>query len=402
MYTTKVVLKSISKRTGKGKLNIEVTFQSISKRERVYIDTEESIEKKYWVNGKISRACTNQKEVWRRVEFKLNAIKDTLFALENEHGFVNAGLFKNHLSEDVPQEKDLISLFDEFIEVKRITAKLKMVKKLITIRNQILKFTGKRKYYLHDFNQKLVNQLAYFWQQEIKLQPNTIHKNFKFLLLFMNYLHKEGILDSERFRHLNYPKAVESNVVLLEMAEVKLLMKYQPNSIRLSRVKDLFLILIFTGLRFSDGVRISKRWVSNGFLLIHTQKTDEKISIPLHPVLKELLEKYEYDLNCLRISNQKFNKAVKELCMHAGINQEVEVVKYEGGIRKYHSKPKYELIASHTGRRTFITNSILAGIPLSVIQKITGHKKLTTLQKYVDISDGIKAEEMEKLSKYFA
>lgn len=136
-------------------------------------------------------------------------------------------------------------------------------------------------------------------------------------------------------------------------------------------------------------------------LHIHTQKTDEKITIPLHPNLKEVLEKYDYNLACLAISNQKFNKYVKELCMDAGIITEIEMTKYQHGIKKYHVIQKYNLIASHTGRRTFITNSILAGIPLSVIQKITGHRKLTTLQKYVDIAEAVKTQEMEKLSKFY-
>ena len=136
-------------------------------------------------------------------------------------------------------------------------------------------------------------------------------------------------------------------------------------------------------------------------LHIHTQKTDEKITIPLHPNLREVLEKYGYDLSSMAISNQKFNKYVKELCLEAGINADVEVVKYEKGIKKYHVIPKYKLIASHTGRRTFITNAILAGIPLSVIQRITGHKKLVTLQKYVDIAEGVKSQELEKLSDFY-
>jgi integrase len=59
------------------------------------------------------------------------------------------------------------------------------------------------------------------------------------------------------------------------------------------------------------------------------------------------------------------------------------------------------MIASHTGRRTFIINAILAGIPLPVIQKITGHRKLTTLQKYVEIADENKKTELEKLSNFF-
>ncbi|NHE57939.1 tyrosine-type recombinase/integrase [Cyclobacterium plantarum] len=159
--------------------------------------------------------------------------------------------------------------------------------------------------------------------------------------------------------------------------------------------------MIYTGLRFGDGICISKRWVVNGMLHILTHKTDEIISIPLHPNLKEVLEKYDYDLSSLAISNQKFNKYVKERCLEAGINADVEVVKYAKRIKKYHVIPKYKLIASHTGRRTFITNAILAGIPLSVIQRITGHKKLVTLQKYVDIAEGINVEEMDKFSKFF-
>ena len=224
---------------------------------------------------------------------------------------------------------------------------------------------------------------------------------FKFILLFLNQLNREEVLKTDKYKKLNYPREVETNTIVLEKEEVKMLIQHVPKNLRLSRVKDLFMVLIYTGLRFGDGVRISNRWVSNGMLHIHTQKTDEKITIPLHPNLKEILEKYEYNLFSLAVSNQKFNKYVKELCEDAGINADVEVIKYQHGIRKYHILPKYKLIASHTGRRTFITNSILAGIPLSVIQRITGHKKLVTLQKYVDIAEIIKVEEMKKLSRYF-
>lgn len=402
MYRTKVVLKAVSKKTGRGRLNIEVTFQGAGNRERVYLATEESIESKYWVNGKISRSSSSYKELWRRVELRQNQVKDILFELQQEHGFVNATLLKNSLESEKEEERDIISLFEEYIEVNRITAKYKTAKKLVTIKNQMLRFMGKKKYYLLDFNQKFVNQLTHFWQNNINLQPNTIHKNFRFVMMFLNYLEREGIVEAVKFKKLNYPKPVETNTILLEKSEVKALIDYTPSNARMGRIRDLFLVLIFTGLRFSDGIRISESWVNNGFLYIHTQKTDEKVSIPIHPALKVLLEKYEYNLSRLKISNQKFNKAVKDLCQEVGITKEVEIIRYEKGERKYLQIPKYQLIASHTGRRTFITNSILAGIPLSVIQKITGHKKLSTLQKYVDIAEGVKTQEMDKLSKYYS
>lgn len=302
MYRTKIVLKAISKKTDRGRLNIEVTFQGKGNRERVYLATEESIESKYWVNGKLSKALINHKELWRRVETRHNEIKDILFNLVNEHGFVNATILKNALNGDESNQRDLITLFNEFVEVKRITAKYKTVKKLITIRNQMLRYMGKRKYYLTDYNQRFINNLSFFWQEEINLQPNTIHKNFKFITMFMNYLHVEGIIDSVKYKKLKYPRSVETNTILLEKEEVNALMEYIPKDDRMDRIRDLFLVLIFTGLRFSDGIRISERWVGNGFLHIHTQKTDEKISIPIHPALKAVLEKYQYNLGCLKIS----------------------------------------------------------------------------------------------------
>jgi integrase len=80
----------------------------------------------------------------------------------------------------------------------------------------------------------------------------------------------------------------------------------------------------------------------------------------------------------------------------------VEVVQYQKGNKVYHSIPKFKLISSHTGRRTFITNSILAGIPLPIIQGITGHKKLSTVQKYIKTSEKDSSIEMMKLASYFS
>ena len=111
--------------------------------------------------------------------------------------------------------------------------------------------------------------------------------------------------------------------------------------------------------------------------------------------------KYDFDLKPLVISNQKFNDYVKTLCEKAEINEMVEVVKYDKGRKVYESSPKYKLISSHTGRRTFITNSILAGIPLPVIQEISGHKKLATLQKYLKINKIDSYVQLSRLNDFF-
>jgi integrase len=401
MYRTKYVLKNVSRKTGKGKISIEIYFSRDGRRERLYLPTGEEISHKFWANGVISKSYTQKAQLLRRLEEKQHEVKQQLYQWEKELGYLNADLVKSKLELEPVHEKDILTLFDEFMEVKKLTAKHKMVIKLNTIKNHLNIFLGRRKMYLIEYNQTFINQLTHYWEQKVGLQPNTIHKNFRFILLFLNYLKKEGILDNEHYKEFQYPRMVETNTIVLSKDEVVKISQYSPKTNSESKVKDLLLVLILSGLRFGDAVRINRSWVRGEFLYINTQKTGEKVSIPLHPMLKEVLERYDYDLTPLRISNQKFNDYVKELCKLAEITDQIEIVKFEKGVKKYLTFPKYQLIASHTGRRTFITNAILAGIPLPVIQKITGHRKLSTLQRYVDIADDSKKAELEKLSNYF-
>ncbi|MEN2282410.1 tyrosine-type recombinase/integrase [Algoriphagus sp. SE2] len=403
MFRTKIILKSVSKLTNLGNLAIEVTFKSKSKRTRVYIPTKEKVISHHFLGSKISRSHPDYKAIWVRVEGIHAEVKQVLNDLEKEFGFCTAELFREKFfQQEEPKDEDLISYLNGFIELKRLTLKPKLVSKLEAIRNHLNDFLSGKKIYPIEFNQMFVNELSKFWRDEKGLQPNTIAKNFKFIRQFLNHLYHEEILTSSKYQRLQYPKEVETFAIVLTKEEVKCLINYQPETSSLERVKDLFLVLIFTGLRFSDAVRIAPSWVNRDFLMVNTQKTGERVSIPLHSHLNELLLKYEFDLKPLHISNQKFNDYVKVLCKNAGIKDKVEVVKYLKGTKVYETISKHRLISSHTGRRTFITNAILAGIPLSVIQKITGHRKLSTLQNYVKIVDDSKKNEFEKFSNYFS
>lgn len=401
MYRTKYVLKNPSKKTGVGKIALEIYFSRDGKRERMYLPTGEEIHEKFWINGIVSKSYPQKEQLLRRLEDKYHEVKQQLYKWEKELGYLTVDLVKAKLVEKPVQDRDILTLFDEFMEVKKLTAKHKMVIKLTTIKNHLKIFLGKRKMYLVEYNQTFINKLTHYWEQKVGLQPNTIHKNFRFILLFLNFLKKEGIIENEFYKEFQYPRGVETNTIVLTKDEVVKLIQYAPKTYSESKVRDLFLVLIYSGLRFGDAVRISKSWVRGEFLFINTQKTGEKVSIPIHPKLKEVLGKYDFDLTPLKISNQKFNDYIKDLCHDAEITDQIEIVKYEKGLKKYLIFPKFKLIASHTGRRTFITNAILAGIPLPVIQKITGHRKLSTLQKYVEIADDSKQSEMEKLSDYY-
>ena len=402
MYRTNITLKGVNKSTGQGKITIEVTFLMGSLRERVYIPTGEKLPIEFWRNGKISRAHPNSKDIITRIGVIHHEIKTLLFDLERQYGSVNKNLFNDAYFGQGETDQDLLVLLDKFIEVKDLSSKKKLIEKLKAIRNQLKSFLNGRRLYLNEVNQEFVNALTKYWVEVVGLQPNTISKNFGFFRQFMNYLKNEEVLTSLKYQRLDYPSEVETNTVVLTKEEVMVLAAFKPDTDHLIKIKQLLLIMIYSGLRFGDAIRINSSWVRGDFLFINTQKTGEKVSLPLHPKLKEVLVPIRYDVSSIQLTNQRFNASVKVLCEKAGIDQLVEIVKFEKGKKKYLFYPKYTLVASHTGRSTFITNSILSGIPLPVIQKITGHRKLTTLQKYVDIADDSKKAEFEKLSQYFS
>ena len=92
------------------------------------------------------------------------------------------------------------------------------------------------------------------------------------------------------------------------------------------------------------------------------------------------------------------NRNIKELCKLAGINEEIRVTTYKGNERKDEIHPKWELVGTHTGRRTFIVNALSLGIPPNVVMKWTGHNDYKAMKPYIDIVDSIKASEMTKLN----
>lgn len=161
----------------------------------------------------------------------------------------------------------------------------------------------------------------------------------------------------------------------------------------LKRTRNLFLIGCYTGLRVSDFSRLSAAHIGR-HITIKTHKTGTPVVIPIHPVVREIIES-GFDL-ADTISDQKLNGQIKELCRLAGITEEVMVNKNEGGRNVEHVLPKYKLVSSHTARRSFPTNAYKAGVPTIAIMKITGHTKESTFLKYIKVSAQENAEMLSR------
>lgn len=161
------------------------------------------------------------------------------------------------------------------------------------------------------------------------------------------------------------------------------------------RVRDLFLIGAYSGLRFSDFSRIRPEHVTGDTLTIRMQKTGQEVVIPLHPVLRALLEKYEYKVRGM--ANQVFNRHIKEVCRLAGFNNKVVQVTTASGRVVESVREKWEITSSHTARRSFATNFYQLGVPAMYIMKITGHKTERQFMQYICLDGEDNARAMAKI-----
>ncbi len=151
----------------------------------------------------------------------------------------------------------------------------------------------------------------------------------------------------------------------------------------LSDSRNLFLLGCYTGLRYSDFSRLKKSNISNNYINIVQKKTGTPVVIPIHCYIESIVS----DIEKLKVvSNTELNRNIKQICRIAGLNDKVLTTSVKGGKQKSELKEKWQLVCTHTARRTFATNLYLEGVPTITIMKITGHKTETSFMRYIRVS----------------
>ncbi|HCY40714.1 MAG TPA: hypothetical protein DHV48_05070 [Prolixibacteraceae bacterium] len=166
----------------------------------------------------------------------------------------------------------------------------------------------------------------------------------------------------------------------------------------LNRARKLFVVGCWTGLRVENYLSIDPELqfdLEKGFIHAIANKNGPKLKIPMHKLVRQIVE---HDGFPVTISQQKFNKQIKIIGMIAQINEKVIYSRTEGGKRVEYSQPKYELITTHTARRSFASNLLGRGIPKQFIMAVTGHTTEKSFNKY---TQAIQKDLMtEKLADY--
>lgn len=227
------------------------------------------------------------------------------------------------------------------------------------------------------------------WLTGRRLTLNYVGTLLKDLKVMLKQAHYDGLHNNLIFQHRDFKKLVEEvdNVYLTD-EELTLLYNLDLSAnARLDRIRDLFLIGCYTGLRFSDFSELRPENIThNGRILTRkTLKTSERVSIPLNPKILAILKKYE-GIPPRTITNQKMNDYLKELCRLGGLTDAVEVSRTKGGKKETRYIEKCDMVTTHTARRSFATNAYLAKVPTVSIMKITGHRSEAVFLRYIKIS----------------
>ena len=240
----------------------------------------------------------------------------------------------------------------------------------------------------------------------IGLKNSSIEKKLRFLRWFLNWATENGYNTNMAYKSFKPTlKTTQKKVIYLTKEEMARVRNLQLSGAQayLDPIRDVFLFCCFSGLRHSDANNLRRSDIKSGQIEVTTVKTADSISIELNDVTKAILEKYKdapfNDNKALpNYTNQAMNRDVKELCRLAGINEEIRITTYKGNVRTDEIHPKWELVGTHTGRRTFIVNALSLGIPPNVVMKWTGHSDYSSMKPYIDIVDDIKATSMTKFN----
>jgi len=237
-----------------------------------------------------------------------------------------------------------------------------------------------------DLNQDFYNKFIDYFVDVEKHENRTIKdKHLSALSSFLNWSVSKDYITKNPYSHTKFPfKLSPADTVSLSENELNILYNLDLTSERLDRVRDIFCLECFCGVRYSDMSKVLPENLKGNHLDIITQKTSEPLHIPLRKEALKLIHKYfDKQVPFPTLSNQKLNDYIKELCELAGFNEPISLMSFSGKTKTIEVFEKFKLISTHTARRTFATLSYLRGIDPFVIMKITGHKDLKTFQIYL-------------------
>jgi integrase len=400
MSTINFYLKAADK---KGECPIYLTYQKKGEKFRYF--TKLKTPEKSWSNQRVKPNYIGYSET----NSILDDINNILKEIERESIFnkkdYGIEIIKKKFQlkfSGLTVANDFFKTYDKFIEDNKATKATWTIKGYKGLKTKLLKFSVAKNYTITfeiiDFN--FYEAFVSYMLKDLGNLNNTVGSYIKNLKVFLQWaIDREHTSQNYNFRKF---KVFSDEADTIYLTENELMTLYRKRfSKRLTPVKDTFCFACFTGLRFSDLEKLSNAHIKDNYIEIKAEKTRDNVRVPLNHFAKDLLSKYK-DQNKDRalptgITNQKTNAFLKEIGELAKIDSSVRLEQFSGSNRKVTMKPKYELITTHTARRTFVTLALEKGIRAEVVMAMTGHKSYKNFMKYVKITDKVMEQEMNRV-----
>lgn len=389
-----------------------------------------SVSRKYWDEKKQRQKDTSEfLKPWEKADFraknkKLSDLKETLLqrcdeVLEED---ITGEWLKEqidqilHPSKYEPKEVKPVTLMEavnEFIDhpENRLTRNGNPIKKstqrqYTQIKNHLEAYLGsinKPDLETDDLTPTFYANFVNFLYRERELKKNTVGKMVRNLKTII----KKAVPRSQRvnceFADSEDCKAFAEEIdnIYLTEEELHKIAALEISIPYLDRVRDQFLLLAWTGCRYSDlGKLTGEPIINKGFpcYKITQQKTGNEVTIPVLPETRNILEKYDYDMP-KPMTNQKFNEYIKVVAKQAGLTDKVDIKHTELGqdgevVKVKRTYEKWQCVSAHTARRSFASNMYERDFPTLMIMAITGHKTEKAFLTYIKISADKHAQKM--------
>ena len=268
------------------------------------------------------------------------------------------------------------------------------IQKYTTLKNKLSAFEKykKKRYYIKDVDPTFRNNLLKYFVEVDKLSSNTAGRYIRFLKSVCIDAGKKGFDISNQLTDVK-GFTEKASKVFLSFDELEQIEGTTYIRTALENAKDWLVIGCYIGQRVSDLLTLATNNINvrNGLELLELvqKKTGKRVSIPLHPKVKTILDKRNGQFP-EKISDQKFNLHIKDVCKIAGINAPTSGAKLtaieDGEETKWRKElgtfPKHELITSHVCRRSFATN-FYGELPTALLISITAHSTERQFLEYI-------------------
>jgi site-specific recombinase XerD len=331
--------------------------------------------------------------------------------------------FRNYLLDGkIPSARELKNRIEEILNIKvliapakrKITSLIEFANKFMeeykslrapnTIKSYIGTFNRIKEYETWCSREFQFDDITIEWRagfikylQSCGIAKNTEGKHIKNVKLFMNEATERGLNTNMAFRSKSFSKPTEDVYkIFLTREEIQQMAAVDLSNDKLKEItRDYFVIGCLSSLRYSDFTRLRKENIKGEYIQMITTKTGQEVVIPISPIIRSIFEKYNYEMPKAPC-NQVFNRCLKEIGKKARLIEKIAITKTVAGVKKTKIMEKWELLSSHVGRRSLVSNCIMEGISTSSIMLISGHKSLRVFQGYVRVNQQQNAEVLSK------